>query len=682
MDERRRIKALEECTAEHGFSPLHIAARHGRDDEVRALVAAGADVCEYSACFAEDSGWQGGWGPVHCAAYGGHAETVKLLVMELGAALIHRGGEHLEYDITHIAVLRGHVGVLRAALIDMSLNVCGKDDEGRTPAHIAAMTDQPEMLRALTEAAADNFAKDLCKDFDDEQKQGIRSFMHGKIKGRVVRARCRRGATPLAVAAAVGAWGAFKELLAMGADVKKAANPPEALMTTAAFGGSLDIVRLLVTKYKMDPSLPSINLTDAILPRTVKEAPSPDALATGVHISDSRRGVEKALLCAEPPIIFAARGMHTKIVRVLIDTFGVDVNAAGANGTAMVEASVREDFETMVVLVQRAALCGVTLDLEGKPRSPLIASVRALRVESIKGLLELGPDLDGVDGEGRTAADYATLQFFGNILEMLLKRGAASRIPNVGRKFTHGHGYLLYIGLMNKTMASDVYRHLIDLGADVNSREHGGELPLSDIFTYIMDLGLVRLLLAEGADPNAASADGSTPTHALCRAFLKAHGDGFSTTVRLNSVKKFIAMFDLMRERGADFHRANAAGVTPLSLLGPHAREVALGTEGAAERFEARVVAGAGQPSSWNMNIEDMLENETDEEVAPQQGRGRGRGRGRVEGRGRGRGRGQANSGGGRGRGDGRGRGRGGGGRGGNRGRGQRGGGGGEANPF
>jgi hypothetical protein len=69
-----------------GEAPLHEAAFWGRDQMVRLLVEAGANVNS----FAEEDTRGDRWTALHWAAYGNHSSTVRLL-LELGADRTLRG---------------------------------------------------------------------------------------------------------------------------------------------------------------------------------------------------------------------------------------------------------------------------------------------------------------------------------------------------------------------------------------------------------------------------------------------------------------------------------------------------------------------------------------------------------------------------------------------------------------
>ena len=105
-------------------------------------------------------------------------------------------------------------------------------------------------------------------------------------------------------------------------------------------------------------------------------------------------------------------------------------------------------------------------------------------------------------GDGWTLLHLAA--FFGHVdaMRLLLERGADARAVSVnGMRNTP-----LHAGLAGP-MGMDGARLLLDAGADVNARQHGGYVPLHAAANRGA-VDLVDLLLDRGADPGAAAEDG------------------------------------------------------------------------------------------------------------------------------------------------------------------------------
>lgn len=117
-------------------SPLDAAARLGRLESVRALLAAGADV------EAKDGK---GRTPLILATMGGHLETVHLL-LDKGAAIDAR--ETNQATALHAAAQLGHKE-LAAALLARGAAVDLLDSQKKTPLHLAAFLGHDEVTEVL-----------------------------------------------------------------------------------------------------------------------------------------------------------------------------------------------------------------------------------------------------------------------------------------------------------------------------------------------------------------------------------------------------------------------------------------------------------------------------------------------------------------------------------------------------
>jgi len=91
-------------------------------------------------------------------------------------------------------------------------------------------------------------------------------------------------------------------------------------------------------------------------------------------------------------------------------------------------------------------------------------------------------------------------------------------------------------------------RQLVDAGEDVNLADRRGWTPLH-FAAQALSAEVAEYLLAHGAVIDAQDMHGNTP---LSTATFQSRGDG--------------AVIRLLRQGGADPHKANKSGVSPLSL--------------------------------------------------------------------------------------------------------------------
>ncbi|WP_245691702.1 ankyrin repeat domain-containing protein [Geodermatophilus telluris] len=217
-DTPRLLAGTVEHGGEDGWTPLHLAVAAGREDVVRELVAAGADLCART---------ESGRTPLHVAIE--HAPELAGVLRELGAPVDAPAAAHLDdagqlareldagapltdpgtgLDLLTVAAAGGAAGTLRL-LLDR-----GADPDGGA-LHAAAAGRHAELVRALLEAGAG-----------------------------VDRRDADTGRTPLHTAVAAGdAPEVVRVLLAAGADVNA---------TTNDGASPLDISRVAAARHRRD----------------------------------------------------------------------------------------------------------------------------------------------------------------------------------------------------------------------------------------------------------------------------------------------------------------------------------------------------------------------------------------------------------------------------------------------
>lgn len=259
------------------WSALHIAACHGSDDIVAALLEAGADIDSVAPTteVIDRSTYEGSATPLMMALRNDRADTVLLLV-ERGASLTHADAFSGE-DALFIAAQKGMRAVVERLLRD------GK------PAGRSGFAAQPAVTAALSgghdEVASILLAKGYRADADTLSvacRRGLVSLLAvlvaagadlGDAKARQAAVSAAASAGQIAVldwlatacgdvsaqtsAAMVGAGGrgqldALRWLLSHGADIDAATDYGWTALTSAAWAGHVDCVSLLLERGAND----------------------------------------------------------------------------------------------------------------------------------------------------------------------------------------------------------------------------------------------------------------------------------------------------------------------------------------------------------------------------------------------------------------------------------------------
>lgn len=146
--------------------------------------------------------------------------------------------------------------------------------------------------------------------------------------------------------------------------------------------------------------------------------------------------------------------------------------------------------------------------------------------ERLQSLLDAEPSaVTRYSNDGWTPLHLAAFFGHADAVRLLLERGSDARAVSINAM----RNTPLHAGLAGPR-GMDVARLLVDAGAEVNARQHGGYTALHSAAQH-GDTSLVDLLLDHGADPNQATEDGRRPVdfarergHAEAAARLVARG--------------------------------------------------------------------------------------------------------------------------------------------------------------
>ena len=366
------------------------------------------------------------------------------------------------------AVKTGSVEAVRALLLQQRVEVNAGEPDGATALHWAAHRGQPEIVELLLRAGA-----------------------------RVSVAN-RYGVRPLSLAAANGGARAVKLLLKAGADPNTAMTGGESALMTAARAGSLEVVRVLVD------------------------------YGANVDAREETRG--------QTALMWAAAEGHADVIRVLVQG-GADLRAV-SHGPSSDPHITDGEWSPNASGGKRVA-----------PRvdafTPLQFAVQAGQLDAVRALIASGANVADETPQGMNTLLLAIANCHFELAAFLLENGADLNAVKTG--FTALHQLVrvrtLNIGLFphpiptGRLSSLDLAKALLAHGATVDART---AKRFTDGYRYAFglnatpfllatkggDLDMMRLLVANGADPYAKNANGTT-------AVLAAAGVRWGTLTRI-----------------------------------------------------------------------------------------------------------------------------------------------------
>jgi len=339
------------------------------------------------------------------------------------------------------------------------------------------------------------------------------------------------GVTSLFLACANGSSGMVEELLKAGADPNAADWSGVAPLMMCARTGNLDTVKLL--------------------------------LARGAKVNSAETRQEQTAL------MWAAAEKHPDMVQALIER-SADVNAHTKGGfTALMFAAQQGDLDSARALLAAGADINAATNDQSTwiGETPLLIASFSGHEALAEFLLDKGADPNAADDFGFTAIHFALIQGLADVsgvrLEPFLRQTYLFRPDMVG-----------------------LVKALLAHGANPNARikkRWGGNMflsvPLNDpskfsvsevgatpflLAAKVLDVDMMRLLVAAGADPNLATENGTTPLMTAAGLIRVRNHGSVPLNQEKEQEKKALEAVKLCVELGADVNAANDLGLTAL----------------------------------------------------------------------------------------------------------------------
>jgi ankyrin repeat protein len=459
-----------------GDTALNTAAGGGHADIVQMLLAAGAQVNvlnneQRSALMA--------------ASMRGDEQVVKLLLdAKADVNAKDKQGETALFD----AVRYAHLGVVKL-LLDAGAdpNISNQrppkaPDSGYTPLMYAAkrglvpdvipVTDWLAITKALLDKGANPDTRSTmgATALNVAQDYGNQDIAALLLKGGAKQVLTYKGLDlndALILAATHGDANQVVEALKAGADPQAVSRTGVTPLLAAAFGGSVEAVRVVV-----------------------EHGADVNHVATGYrawtwtaeHISSTEQPIAKTASLGYTALILAAQKGFADIVAYLLD-HGADPKLADLEGdTPLYVASEQGHAKIVAMLLDKGVdpdegqkvappwTAGAVIGIKAQVRnSPLSLAAQGGHTDTVKVLLEKGANPDVRGFAGKTALFWAVERGYLDVVNLLLEHNADPNIRN-----TAGQTPLMEAA---KDGSTDLVRALVSHQADINAREGDDGLP-------------------------------------------------------------------------------------------------------------------------------------------------------------------------------------------------------------
>jgi ankyrin repeat protein len=372
--------------------------------------------------------------------------------------------------------------------------------------------------------------------------------------GAKVDAVDRYRVTPLYVATLHGDTDMMAALLAAGADPNGAAPSGETLLMTAARGGAVKAMQLLIRAgAKVDAREPAFNQTALMI-----AARGNSAEATALLLEHGADINARTSVGPTPPFVPPCKGTGC-------GSEGVGINRGGLpergrrdpvkGGMTPLLYAAREGADAaMAVLVKR----GANLELaEANGMTPLLMALLNNQLGVARQLIDAGANVNTDDFYGRTplwaAVEHRNLDMNNRIEDSPTTNNIdrAAVLPLIRLLLAKG------ANVNARTREVPPSRKWLYALNDVSWVDYTGQTPFLRA-AFSGDTTVMRLLLEHGADPNLATHGGTTP-------LMAASGVGWVVQqTYTESMPSLLEAIRICLEHKADVNAVNSMGLTAL----------------------------------------------------------------------------------------------------------------------
>ena len=434
---------------ELGWAPIHMAARYGNAETIRAFLEAGDEIRAKTGdtAFQDNPGSSYlvdlyadpdtrpencGWRPLHIAARYGTAGTVRALI---GAGAGIEETEYYEGTPAIMAAKYGSADNLRV-FIENGANINKRDKEGRTLLHLAVKQNNVDAVRALLDAGADIEARTSA-----DPKIEWEQYWDNHVMGFVLEVDYY-GWTPLHIAARIGNAEIVRALIDAGAQIETKIGEvryddhddwfdSRTALHLAARDGTAEAVRALI-----EAGADTREGEDGRTPLHIAANHSAEIVRTLIDAAPDRIDARLRDKFGQTPLHKVGRYGSADIVRALVN-IDADVNARDSNDQIPLHTIAKHgNPEVARALIQAGANIeardknGLTpLHIAAQPDDTEDSTFPNYSNEILLVLIEAGANIEAQDNNSQTplhksAQKFHIVQYPNETLHALIEAGA------------------------------------------------------------------------------------------------------------------------------------------------------------------------------------------------------------------------------------------------------------------